>query len=393
MYIAPGNGGTTSLGNNIDIKVDDIDSLCNIAKELKIDLAVIGPEVPLEKGIVDEFEKHNIAIFGPTRSAARIESSKVFAKHLMHKYGIPCAASESFSDYEEALKYLRSQRFPIVIKADGLAAGKGVIVSQTKTEAEQVLNDIMNQKIFGMAGNKVVIEEFLSGKEVSLLSFTDGKTVLPMVPACDYKRAWDNDIGLNTGGMGSYSPPHFFDRSMLISVTDNIIKPTVKAMADENALYKGVLYTGLMLTEKGPKVLEYNARFGDPETQVILPRLKTDLVDIMQAVVEDRLDGTDLDWNKNVCVGVVMASGGYPQKYQTGYTISGLENIDSDILVFHAGTKREKDNSVTTTGGRVLTVTGTASNIAEARKKVYRNIDRIEFRDCHYRTDIALREV
>jgi phosphoribosylamine--glycine ligase len=312
----------------------------------------------------------------------------------MLKYGIPCAQSKNFSDYADAKKYLQDQYFPMVIKADGLAAGKGVIIAKTKSEALQALEDIMLAKTFGEAGNQVVIEEFLTGKEVSLLSFTDGSTTVPMVPACDYKRVGDQDTGLNTGGMGSYSPPSFFSKTMLRDVTENIIKPTINALAEENSPYKGVLYTGLMITEDGPKVLEYNARFGDPETQVILPRLKTDLVEIMLAVIQESLDSINIKWEDNACVGVVMASAGYPEKYKTGYAINGLDDIDQDIYIFHAGTKLDETNhAVVTDGGRVLTMAASGVNMAEAREKVYRNISKIDFTGCLYRKDIAAREV
>jgi phosphoribosylamine--glycine ligase len=394
LYIAPGNGGTAGLGKNLNIKADDIQSLCATAKDLDIDLAVVGPEIPLDKGIVDTFADSHIDIFGPSKKAARIESSKAFAKGLMLKYGIPCAQSKSFSDYTDAKKYLQDQYFPMVIKADGLAAGKGVIIAKTKSEALHALEDIMLAKTFGEAGNQVVIEEFLRGKEVSLLSFTDGKTTVPMVPACDYKRVGDQDTGLNTGGMGSYSPPGFFSKTMLWDVTENIIKPTINALAEENSPYKGVLYTGLIITEDGPRVLEYNARFGDPETQVILPRLKTDLVEIMLTVIQGSLESINIQWEDNACVGVVLASVGYPEKYQTGYAIKGLDEIDQGIYIFHAGTRLDETNhAVVTDGGRVLTMAASGVNMAQAREKVYRNISKIDFTGCHYRKDIAAREV
>jgi phosphoribosylamine--glycine ligase len=334
-----------------------------------------------------------LPIIGPTKGAAQIESSKVFARKLMQKYAIPCARGNTFSNYSEARKYLDSQQPPIVIKADGLAAGKGVIIANSKEDAGKTLSDIMEAKIFGSAGDQVVIEECLSGKEVSLLALTDGKTVISMVPACDYKRAFDNDQGPNTGGMGSYSPPGFFDAKTAKQIKETIIERVVKAMAEEGIPYKGILYTGLMITSNGPKVLEFNARFGDPETQIILPRLNSDLLDIFLAIVDNRLGEISIKWDSDVCVGVVMASGGYPGNYQTGFPIIGLDKVDSDIMVFHAGTKRGEASQVLTNGGRVLTVAATGKTIAEARNKVYKNLPYINFNGCHYRKDIAAREV
>lgn len=393
VYVAPGNAGTSLIGHNIPADPGDIDSLIKVAIELRIDLAIVGPEGPLAMGIVDRFEQQGIPIFGPTREAARIETSKVFAKHLMQKYSIPCARGVAFSNYSDALKYIQDHPLPVVIKADGLAAGKGVTVAFTKDEAIAALTDIMEKKIFGSAGSRVVIEEYLAGREVSLLAFSDGKTVVPMVPACDYKRAFDNDEGPNTGGMGSYSPPGFFDSKLINQTMETILKPAIKAMEKEGSTYKGVLYAGLMVTADGPKVLEFNARFGDPETQVILPRLKTDLVDIILAVLHAELDKLTIEWSSDACVGVVMASQGYPGSYKTGFPISGLDAVDRNILVFHAGTRIGEDGKVYTAGGRVLTITATGKTIGDARSKVYQNLSRITFEGCYYRKDIALREV
>jgi phosphoribosylamine--glycine ligase len=393
LYVAPGNAGTASIARNLNIHPNDIEPLAKTAKDLGIGLTVVGPEVPLASGIVDHFERLGLPIFGPTKAATRIESSKVFAKKLMQKYAIPCPNSVTFSNYSEAKEYLESQPSPLVVKADGLAAGKGVTVASSTDEALRALSDIMEGKIFGSAGDSVVIEECLTGKEVSLLAFTDGKTVVPMVPACDYKRVFDNDQGPNTGGMGSYSPPGFFDAKLTQRVIKTILQPTVRAMAQEGMLYKGVLYAGLMLAADGPKVLEFNARFGDPETQAILPRLKTDLVDILLAIIDNRLSELAMEWSNDACVGVVMASGGYPGNYRTGFTITGLDKLDKEILVFHAGTKLGENSQVYTDGGRVLTVTATGKTMAEARAKAYQNLPRIHFDDYHYRTDIAAREV
>jgi phosphoribosylamine--glycine ligase len=355
-----------------------------------IELTVIGPEAPLADGIVDHFQGIGIPIFGPTKKATEIESSKVFAKELMQKYGIPCARSTSFSTYNKAKEYIQQQTLPIVVKADGLAAGKGVIVAESIPQALEALANIMESKAFGAAGEKVVIEEYLSGKEMSAFAFTDGTTVIPMVSACDYKRIYDGDHGPNTGGMGSYSPPHFTTPTLAKTVKEIIMDPAVKAMEKEKEPYKGVLYGGLMITTDGPKVLEFNARFGDPESQVTLPLLKTDLIDIILGVVNGNLAQINVEWSQDACVGVVMASAGYPGSYQKGLPISGLDNLDKDILVFHAGTKiGPEPGQVLTNGGRVLTVVATGNTIAEAREKVYANISRIHFEDGHYRKDIA----
>ena len=392
IFAVPGNAGTASVARNLDIRPDNIESLTDTARDIGIGLTVVGPEAPLAAGIVDRFEQLGMPIFGPTKAAAQIESSKVFARQLMQKYDIPCPKGITFSSYPEAKRYIESQPTPMVVKADGLAAGKGVTVAATREEALKALSDIMETKIFGPAGDKVIIEECLTGKEVSLLAFTDGKAVVPMVPACDYKRVFDDDGGPNTGGMGSYSPPGFFDDRLTKQVLKTILQPVVKAMAQEGMPYKGVLYAGLMITADGPKVLEFNARFGDPETQAILPRLKSDLVDILLAVVDNKLTQAVIKWNDDACVGVVVASGGYPGSYKTGLEITGLDKLDDDVMVFHAGTKL-KDSQVYTNGGRVLTVTATGKNMAEARARVYRNITQIKFDGCHYRRDIAAREV
>jgi phosphoribosylamine--glycine ligase len=391
IYVAPGNAGTGLIAQNLDVGATDLEALAHIAQESNIDLAVVGPEAPLAQGIVDLFERHRIPCFGPTREATKIESSKVFAKELMQKYDIPCARSRSFSLFEEARTYLQAQQPPIVVKADGLAAGKGSIVAQSQEEALTALVDIMEKRVFGSAGDQVLIEECLEGREVSLLAFTDGKTVIPMVPACDYKRALDGDQGPNTGGMGSYSPPSFFDEVVTNKVRDTILEPAVKAMAKEGKPFKGVLYAGLIMTAEGPKALEFNARFGDPENQVMIPRLKSDLLEIMLAVIDGTLDKTKVEWSDEACVGVVMASAGYPDSYTTGFPIEGLDSVDKDILIFHAGTKA-KGSTIYTDGGRVLTVAATGRTLAEARSKVYLNLPRIHFEGCHYRRDIAARE-
>jgi len=388
--VAPGNAGTAQTAHNLDIKPNDIESLAKIAQEKGVELVIIGPEAPLADGIVDYFQGRGIPIFGPTKAAAQIESSKVFARELMQKYNIPCARGASFSDYNQAKEYVLKQRPPVVVKADGLAAGKGVTVADSIPQALDALANIMENRAFGNAGDRVVIEERLSGKEMSSFAFTDGDTVIPMVPACDYKPVFDGDQGPNTGGMGSYSPPHFYNPVLAKMVEETIMEPAVKAMDEEKRPYKGVLYGGLMITNYGPRVLEFNARFGDPEAQVTLPRLKTDLVDIMLAVIDNKLDQLNVEWSEDACVGVVMASAGYPGSYKTGFPITGLDELDKDIVVFHAGTKvGSKGGQVLTNGGRVLTVVATGKTIAEARQKVYANISRIHFEGCHYRKDIA----
>jgi phosphoribosylamine--glycine ligase len=389
IYVAPGNAGTAKIARNLDIKADDIEALAKTASSEKIDLTVVGPEAPLASGIADHFLIRGLQIFGPTKQATEIESSKVFAKALMQKYNIPCAKSISFSDYSKAKDYVKQQPPPIVVKADGLAAGKGVILADTTAQALEALSLIMKEKAFGAAGDRVIIEEHLSGKEMSTFAFTDGHTVIPMTAACDYKPAYDGNKGPNTGGMGSYSPPPFLTPALAETVREKIMEPTVEALHNEGRAYRGVLYGGLMIADNKPKVLEFNARFGDPEAQVTLPLLQTDLVDIMLAVNDNKLDKLKVEWSRDACVGVVMASGGYPGSYKTGFPISGLGDLDKDIMVFHAGTRLEGGKTVTS-GGRVLAVVARGKTIAEAREKVYNNISRIKFEGCHYRKDIAL---
>jgi len=387
IYVAPGNAGTRAIAHNLDILPTNIEALAKAAQQHHIDLTVVGPEAPLALGIVNLFQSLDLPIFGPTQAATQLESSKVFAKELMQKYGIPCAQGAVFSSFSQAKDYVKSQLPPIVIKADGLAAGKGTIVATSPEQALEALSDIMERRIFGAAGDKVIVDEYLSGKEVSLLAFTDGNHVSPMVPACDYKRVFDFDQGPNTGGMGSYSPPSFFAQPKVEQVQHTILEPVVYAMAQEGTPYKGVLYAGLMVTSEGAKVLEFNARFGDPENQVMVPRLKTDLVDIMLAVINGSLDRIKIEWSDEACVGVVMASQGYPGSYKTGFPITGLDKLDEGILIFHAGTTIRE--GIVTDGGRVLTVVARGKTLEEARDKVYTNLPRIHFEGCHYRRDIA----
>jgi len=390
IYCAPGNAGISKLAQCINIDADSIEKLVDFAQEEKIDLTVVGPELALSKGIVNEFNKQGLRIFGPSREAAEIESSKVFSKYLMKKYNIPTANYDVFQNSEKALDYIKKQTFPLVIKADGLAAGKGVFIVENLVQARDALDALMEEKQFGEAGRQVIIEEFLEGEEVSILAFCDGKTVIPMVPSQDHKKIFDNDQGPNTGGMGAYSPVPFYPDELEKRVLEEILKPTVKGLQREGKEYKGVLYAGLILTKEGPKVLEFNARFGDPETQVILPRLKTDLIDILNAVIENTLHQINIEWEDTAAVCVVVASGGYPGKYQKGKVICGLERLEKmkNIIAFHAGTKFQ-DNQVITSGGRVLGITAWDETIFKAKEKAYKGVNEIYFEDMYYRKDIA----
>jgi phosphoribosylamine--glycine ligase len=390
VFAAPGNAGTASIGTNLAIKVDDFDHLAKAVEREKIDLVVVGPENPLADGIVDSFRAIQIPIFGPTKAAAQIESSKAFSKALFQKYGIPCAASRTFSDSRQAREYVREQPVPVVVKADGLAAGKGVVIAETEREAQDAVDSIMEAKAFGSAGNQVIIEERLVGREMSYFVVTDGQHILPLAPACDYKRVFDGDSGPNTGGMGSYSPPNFYTEALGQKVLSCIIQPTVEAMAAEKRPYQGVLYAGLMIDAQGePRLLEYNARLGDPECQVILPRLRSDLLDIIQGSVDGNLNAVRPQWTDDVCVGIVLASAGYPRHYRTGMPISGLDSLDKEVLVFHAGTARSGAFDVVTNGGRVLTLVALGKTTDEARARIYNNLPRIRFEGMQYRSDIA----
>jgi phosphoribosylamine--glycine ligase len=394
VYCAPGNAGISQLVKCIDIDADSIEKLVDFAQKEKIDLTVVGPELPLSKGIVNKFNKKGLRIFGPSREAAEIESSKVFSKHLMKKYNIPTANYEVFQNSEKAFDYIIQQTFPLVIKADGLAAGKGVFIIKNLVQARDALNALMEEMNFGEAGRQAVVEEFLEGEEVSILAFCDGKTVVPMVSSQDHKKVFDNDQGPNTGGMGAYSPVPFYTDELGKRVLEEILKPTIKGLQSEGREYKGVLYAGLMLTKEGPKVLEFNARFGDPETQVILPRLKTNLIDILNAVVEGTLHKINIEWKNNTAVCVVMASGGYPGKHQKGKVISGLERLErmKDVMAFHAGTKLQ-DNKIITSGGRVLGITAWDETISKAKERAYKEAKEIYFEDMYYRKDIAAKAI
>ena len=392
LFCAPGNGGIAALATCLAIKATDVEGIVNIAKEKNIDLVFVAPDDPLMLGMVDKLEENGIRAFGPRQCAAIIEGSKVFSKELMKKYNIPTAGYEVFEDAEEALEYIRKQNeYPAVIKADGLALGKGVIIAQDYAEAEDAVKSIMCDKVFGASGNRIVIEEFLTGPEVSVLAFTDGKTIVPMVSAQDHKRALDNDQGLNTGGMGAFSPSKNYTPEVAEECYKTIFVPTMDAMNKEGRTFKGVIYFGLMLTPKGPRVIEYNARFGDPETQAVLPRLKTDFIDIINAVIDEKLDSLNIEWSDNAAVCIVLASGGYPTKYESGKEIFGLDSErlkSDDVFVYHAGTRAE-NGKIYTAGGRVLGVTSTGKDLDEAIEKSYSALKNISFEKMHYRNDIG----
>ena len=402
IFCAPGNGGITRLAECIDIKTEDTARLVDFARKEKIELTVVGPEAPLSQGIVDEFRNYKLPIFGPNKAAARLEASKVFAKELMAKYKIPTAAFKIFDEAEAAKKYIDQLGSACVVKADGLAAGKGVVVAKTADEAKQAVEMIMEQKAFGQAGDKVIVEECLEGQEASILVITDGKEVFALASAQDHKRVYDFDTGPNTGGMGAYSPAPVVTKELFKEILDTIVYRTIDGLAKEGVEYSGVLYAGVMLTKDGPKTLEYNARFGDPETQAVLPRLKSDLVEVMLAASCGKLSRLrTLEWDERPCVCVVCAAGGYPGDYERGKEISGLVEAGNmkDIVVFHAGTKMlrapspELGAKYVTNGGRVLGVTGLGSNIKEAIAKTYQAVDKIHFDGMHYRKDIGRKAI
>ncbi len=391
IYCAPGNAGIASLAECVPIGAMEFDKLVSFAKENAVDFTIIGMDDPLVGGIVDVFEAAGLKVFGPRRSAAILEGSKAFSKDLMKKYHIPTASYEKFTSPEEALAYLKTAKMPIVLKADGLALGKGVLICNTLEEARAGVKEIMEDKKFGTAGNTMVIEEFMTGREVSVLSFVDGKTIRIMSSAQDHKRAKDGDQGLNTGGMGNFSPSPFYTKEIDAFCREKIYQPTVDAMAAEGRPFTGVIFFGLMLTENGPKVLEYNARFGDPEAQVVLPRMKNDIIDVMEACVEGRLDEVDLQFEDNAAVCVVLASDGYPVAYEKGFPITGLEKFDGkdDYFCFHAGTCFDATGSIVTNGGRVLGVTATGKDLKEARDKAYTATGWVEFSNKYMRNDIG----
>lgn len=391
-YIAccPGNGGISYDAECFDVSATDIDGVVKLAKEIKADFVVVAPDDPLVMGMVDALNAEGFATFGPRANAAIIEGSKVFSKELMKKYNIPTAKYNVFDKAEDVIDYIKAENeFPTVIKADGLALGKGVIIPETFDEAVAGVKEIMEDKIFGDSGNNVVVEEFLTGPEVSVLAFTDGKCVKPMVTSMDHKRALDGDKGLNTGGMGTVSPNPYYTDEIAEECMNTIFLPTIEAMNKEGRTFKGCLYFGLMLTPKGPKVIEYNCRFGDPETQVVLPRLKTDIMDIFEAINNETLSDLDIEWDDRACTCVIMASGGYPKSYPKGIEINGLTDGQLDgVTVYHAGTKRDGDKLVTS-GGRVLGVTALGASIEDALAKSYAGVEKIKFDGAHYRKDIG----
>lgn len=392
IFCTPGNGGISYDAKCFDVSATDIDGVVDLAKKLSVDLVVVAPDDPLVAGMVDALNDAGFKTFGPRANAAIIEGSKVFSKELMQKYNIPTAEYKVFDNANDAIEYIKEKNeFPTVIKADGLALGKGVIIPENLDDAVAGIKEIMEDKIFGASGNNIVVEEFLTGPEVSVLAFTDGKCVKPMVSSMDHKRALDGDKGLNTGGMGTVSPNPYYTEEVAAECMDKIFMPTINAMNQEGRTFKGCLYFGLMITPKGPKVIEYNCRFGDPETQVVLPRLKTDIIDIFEAINNETLSELDIEWSEKACACVIMASGGYPKSYKKGVEITGLTLGQLDgVTVYHAGTKIENDKLVTS-GGRVLGVTALGDSLADALKKSYEAVENIHFDNAHYRKDIGKR--
>ncbi len=397
LYCAPGNAGIAEVAECVPIKAEDIAGICGFAEENTIDLTVIGPEVPLSMGIVDALAERGLKAFGPNQKCAQLEGSKAFTKAFLDRHNIPTAGYKEFTDITELKEFVGLFGYPMVIKADGLAAGKGVIIAEDEQAAIAAIEQIMGDKVFGAAGDKIVVEEFLTGIEASVLCFVDGKTIVPMESAQDYKRIFDKDQGPNTGGMGTYSPSLIFDCDLESQILEKILEPTIKGFQKDGLDFKGVLFIGLMITEEGPKVIEFNNRFGDPETQSVLPRMKTDLLDIMNAVVAEKLAEQTIEWSDQKAVCIIMASGGYPGDYQKGKIITGLSQVDDDVIVFHSGTKFLQNESspmpdpaIATNGGRVLGVTALGSTHEEAREKAYKNVERIYFDGAQYRKDIGL---
>lgn len=398
LYCAPGNGGTALLAENVPLDPTDFAACAAWAEAQAIDLTIVGPDDPLGGGIVDAFQSRGLTVFGPTKAAARIESSKTWAKRLMLAAGVPTARAEHIADRAAADAYLDRYLadggpFPLVVKASGLAAGKGVVIAEDVAAARAALDDFMVAGRLGAAGSEVLIEEYLEGPELSLFALSDGERVVPLAPACDYKRAYDGDTGPNTGGMGAYSPPAFATPDLLSAIQSRILLPTVRAMAERGSPFRGLLYAGLMITRNGPYVLEFNARFGDPETQIVLPRLSSDLLGLCLATAQGRLDAVPPpQWTSDAACGVVVASSGYPGSFTKGHPITSLDTLDADILAFHAGTRREPDGTLVTSGGRVLTLVALGPTVAVARQRVYANLDRVRFDGARYRSDIAARE-
>lgn len=389
IYCAPGNSGISQIAECLNINDSDIEKLLQFAKTEKIDLTIVGPEVPLVKGIVDEFEKHGLKIFGPNKECSKLEGSKAYCKEFMIRHNIPTAKYKEYTNIDIAISEIDSFGYPLVIKADGLAAGKGVVIPQNKEEAISTLKEMMSDKKFGSAGDKIVIEEFLVGVETSILAFVDNDTIIPMVSAKDHKKVYNNEQGPNTGGMGTFSPSEVYTNELAKEIEETVLAKTLQGFKKDKLNYKGILFVGLMITEDGPKVLEYNVRFGDPETQSVLLRLETDLYKIMEAILENRLKDIEIKYKKEEAVCVMLTSGGYPEDYEKGKVISGLENLDKDIVVFHSATKALENNLVTN-GGRVLGISAKGDNVEDAAKKVYENIKKINFEGMHYRTDIKI---
>ncbi len=392
IFCGPGNAGIAQLAECVDIQDSNIPAIIDLVRREKIDLTVVGPEVPLVAGLVDALEKEGYPVFGPRQRAAEIEGSKVLAKEIMHKYGIPTARYDVFDSAKQAKDYIKQLAGPCVIKADGLAAGKGVIVAEDEHTALAAVNDIMENQIFGAAGQRVVVEELLRGEEVSMLAFTDGEHVVPMLAAQDHKQVYDNDMGPNTGGMGAYAPAPVLNQELRQQVLDSIMIPVVRGMAAEDRPYRGVLYAGLMMTDKGPQVLEFNARFGDPETQPLLMMMQSDLVDVMEALLAGELNKVNLRWHDGASVCVVLASGGYPGSYSKGEVITGLADLPENVVAFHAGTAL-KNGQVVTAGGRVLGMTARAGSIPEAIELAYQGVDWVKFNGMHYRKDIGKKAI
>ena len=388
LLVAPGNAGTAQIATNLPVEATDLPGLLAAVRSHGVDMTVVGPEAPLAAGIVDMFREHGLRVVGPTRGAAQIESSKSYAKRLMEKHGIPTGQSWLFSTPAEARAHVAEAPMPLVVKADGLTAGKGVTVCHSREEAMRAISACMEERVYGDAGANVLVEEYLEGQEVSVFVFTDGVHISPLVAACDYKRLLEGNEGPNTGGLGSYSPPPFWSEALSQEIEDRIVRPTVEALAQEGHPYQGALYAGLMLTESGPKVLEFNCRLGDPEAQVVLPRLTSDFLDVLTAVADGTLDWCPVEWTGPVCAGVVLASEGYPQEYRTGHPVTGLDDLDPDAWVFHAGTRQDGEE-VVTAGGRVLMVVGQGASLAEAREHAYRNVERVHFSGAYYRRDIG----
>ena len=389
IYCAPGNAGISDVAKCLNINETDTDSLVKFAKENKIDLTIVGPEVPLVNGIVDEFEKENLRIFGPNKKCSQLEGSKAFCKDFMIRHNIPTAKYKEYTDLEKAISEIDSFGYPVVIKADGLAAGKGVVISENKEDAISTLKDMMEDKKFGNAGDKIVVEEFLKGIETSILAFVDNDTIVPMVSAKDHKKVFNKEMGPNTGGMGTFSPSEIYTNELSEEIMVNVLQKTLDGFKKDNLNYKGILFVGLMITNEGAKVLEYNVRFGDPETQSVLFRLESNLSEIMDSIIDNNLKNIDIKYSEEEAVCVMLTSGGYPESYEKGKIITGLDKLDDDIVVFHSGTKLV-DGNLVTNGGRVIGITAKAKTVKNAAEKVYENIKRINFEGMHYRTDIGI---